>query len=119
QIERYLRAELPFMSTEKILMECVEKGESRQEMHEVIREHSVAAGLAVKEQGLENDLLNRLADDERIPFTLHELEGMIMNYQEFTGRAAEQTLEFLDAFVTPILKKYRNQIGGVDASLKV
>jgi adenylosuccinate lyase len=119
QIERYLRAELPFMSTEKILMECVEKGESRQEMHEVIREHSVAAGLAVKEQGLENDLLSRLADDERIPFTLHELEGMITNYQDFTGRAAEQTLEFLDAFVTPILKKYRNQIGGVDASLKV
>ncbi|MCI5133255.1 MAG: adenylosuccinate lyase, partial [Candidatus Electrothrix sp. EH2] len=97
----------------------VEKGESRQDMHEVIREHSVAAGLAVKEQGLENDLLNRLADDERIPFALNELEEMISKYQEFTGRAAEQTEEFLDAFVTPILKKYRNQIGGIDASLKV
>ena len=119
QIERYLRAELPFMSTEKILMECVGKGESRQKMHEVIREHSVAAGLAVKEQGLENDLLSRLADDDRVPFDLKVLEGMISNYQEFTGRAAEQTVEFLDEVVAPILKKYRNQIGGVDASLKV
>ncbi|MCI5158916.1 MAG: adenylosuccinate lyase, partial [Candidatus Electrothrix sp. AUS1_2] len=95
------------------------KGESRQEMHEVIREHSVAAGLAVKEQGLENDLLSRLAGDERVPFSQEELEGMISNYQEFTGRAAEQTVEFLDEFVTPILKKYREMIGGIDASLKV
>ena len=58
------------MATEKILMACVERGESRQEMHEVIREHSVAAGLAVKEQGKENDLLDRLAADDRIPFKL-------------------------------------------------
>ncbi len=119
QVERYLRAELPFMSTEKILMECVEKGESRQEMHEVIREHSVAAGLAVKEQGLENDLLTRLADDDRVPFALADLEGMIGNYQEFTGRAAEQTDEFLDEVVAPVLEKYQDQLGGVDASLKV
>jgi adenylosuccinate lyase len=119
QVERYLRAELPFMSTEKILMACVEQGKSRQDMHEVIREHSVAAGLAVKEQGLENDLLIRLANDERVPFALNELEEMIGNYQEFTGRAAEQTDEFLDEVVGPVLEKYQDQIGGIDSSLKV
>jgi len=119
QIERYLRAELPFMATEKILMACVERGQSRQEMHEVIREHSVAAGLAVKEQGVENDLLFRLAKDDRVPFEKSELEGLISNYQEFTGRAKEQTDEFLDEVVAPVLDKYQHMIGDVDASLKV
>ena len=119
QIERYLRNELPFMATEKILMACVERGKSRQEMHEVIREHSVAAGLAVKEQGKENDLLVRLADDERITFTLEELEAMIGNYQEFTGRAKEQTIEFLSETVAPILDRYHDLVGNVDSSLKV
>jgi len=119
QIERYLRNELPFMATEKILMACVERGKSRQEMHEVIREHSVAAGLAVKEQGKENDLLVRLADDERIPFVLEELEAMIGNYQEFTGRAKEQTIEFLSETVAPILDRYHDLVGNVDSSLKV
>ncbi len=119
QVERYLRAELPFMSTEKILMACVERGESRQDMHEVIREHSVAAGLAVKEQGVENDLLGRLANDDRIPFAQDELEEMIGNYQEFTGRASQQTDEFLDEVVAPVLDTYQDMIGGVDSSLKV
>ncbi|RUM40320.1 MAG: adenylosuccinate lyase [Desulfobulbus sp.] len=119
QIERYLRAELPFMSTEKILMACVERGESRQDIHEVIREHSVAAGLAVKEMGVENDLLSRLAQDDRIPFSQDELEGLMSNYQEFTGRATEQTQEFIDEVVSPVLQNYSTMIGTVDSSLKV
>ncbi len=119
QIERYLKNELPFMATEKILMACVELGESRQEMHEIIREHSVAAGLAVKEQGKENDLLVRLADDKRIPFALDELEAMINNYQEFIGRAKEQTEEFLNETVAPVLDTYRDLVGKVNSTLKV
>jgi adenylosuccinate lyase len=119
QIERHLRAELPFMATEKILMACVERGKSRQEMHEVIREHSVAAGLAVKEQGLDNDLLQRLATDDRIPFTLDELEAMLGNYQDFTGRASAQTSEFIKEIVEPVLSKYSMLIGNIDATLKV
>ena len=119
QIEKYLCAELPFMATEKILMACVERGKSRQEMHEVIREHSVAAGLAVKERGLDNDLLQRLADDPRIPFDLDELNGLLGNHQEFTGRAEQQTVEFLDEVVQPVLEQYGDLIGSVDAHLKV
>ncbi len=119
QIEKYLRSELPFMSTEKILMACVERGKSRQDMHEVIREHSVAAGLAVKEMGVDNDLLERLAADSRIPFEQDELEALIGNYQEFTGRASEQTSEYINEVVSPVLQNYRQMIGVVDSTLKV
>ncbi len=119
QIERYLRAELPFMATEKILMACVEKGKSRQEIHGVIRDHSVAAGLAVKEEGKENDLLERLAGDERIPLGGGELYALLGRFQEFTGRAAEQTTEFLTEVVDPVLARYHDDIGKVDATLSV
>ncbi len=119
QIEKYLKAEIPFMATEKILMACVERGKSRQDMHEVIREHSVAAGLAVKEHGVDNDLLTRLAKDERIPFAQDELESLIGNYQAFTGRAKEQTEEFLTEEVRPVLNQHSDLIGNIDISLKV
>ena len=118
QVERYLRTELPFMATEKILMACVERGESRQDMHEVIREHSVAAGLAVKEEGKENDLLDRLGCDDRIPFAPAELNELIGNFQEFTGRASEQTSEYLNEVVSGVLEKY-SELGTVDSSLIV
>jgi len=119
QIKRYLMQQLPFMATEKILMACVAKGHSRQHMHEVIKEHSLAAGRRVKEQGLDNDLLARLAADERIPFFLSELEELIGNYQQFTGRAAQQTEEFIEETVQPRLQPYRDLIGDVDATLSV
>lgn len=119
QIERHLQEELPFMATEKILMACVERGKSRQEMHEVIREHSVAAGLNVKMEGKSNDLLQRLASDSRIPFTLPELDALLGNYQQFTGRATMQTTEFIKEQVAPILERYKDMLGKVDATLKV
>ncbi len=119
QIERHLKEELPFMATEKILMACVGQGKSRQEMHEVIREHSVAAGLDVKNLGVRNNLLERLAEDERIPFDYKELDGLLGNYQQFTGRAAMQTTEFLQEVVAPVISKYKNLIGNIDASLAV
>jgi adenylosuccinate lyase len=119
QTEKHLRSELPFMSTEKILMEAVERGESRQEMHEIVKEHSVAAGKIVKEEGKDNDLLVRLAADDRIPFTIKELQDIIGDYHQFTGRAAEQTQEFLIEVVDPILKANAESIGDFDSSLSV
>ena len=119
QIKKHLRAELPFMATEKILMACVERGKSRQEIHEVIREHSLAAGLAVKEQGNENDLLDRLGDDERIPFAKDELDGLIGNYHEFTGRSAQQVEDYINGVVQPVLDSHSELLGNVEASLKV
>ncbi|PIE56805.1 MAG: adenylosuccinate lyase [Desulfobulbus propionicus] len=119
QIEKHLREELPFMATEKILMACVEKGESRQHIHEVIREHAVAAGAAVKMEGRDNDLLHRLGDDERIPFTTAQLEKLLTDYQGFTGRAEQQTEEFLQQEVEPVLQKYADLVGTSDARLNV
>ncbi|MDF1615020.1 adenylosuccinate lyase [Desulfurivibrio dismutans] len=119
QIERYLRQELPFMATEKMLMAAVRKGASRQEMHEVIKQHSVEAGKKVKEEGGDNDLLARLAADPAMPFTLAELEGMLANPAEFTGRAEAQTEEFLQEEVEPRLNRYRALLGEMDSSLQV
>jgi len=119
QIEKHLREELPFMATEKILMACVERGKSRQEMHEVIREHSVAAGFAVKNKGASNNLLELLAQDNRIPFDHHELDNLLGDYQQFTGRAAMQTTEFIEEHVSPVLNKYKDIIENVDATLIV
>lgn len=119
QINRHLLAEIPFMATEKILMLAVEKGRSRQEMHEVIKFHSLAAGKAVKEQGKENDLLERLAEDELIPFDLAELNEMVTNYGEFTGRASQQVDEYLDEVVEPILLQNKAGRSKVDSSLSV
>ncbi len=119
QIKKHLLAELPFMATEKILMEAVEKGKSRQEMHEVVKEHSLAAGKEVKENGGENDLLTRLAKDDRIPFSKEELEAMINDFSQFTGRAEKQTEEFLAEVVSPTLVANKDSMGEIDSSLNV
>lgn len=119
QIKKHLMAELPFMATEKILMNAVEAGESRQEMHEVVKEHSLAAGKLVKEEGGENDLLSRMADDSRIPFSFDELNAMVSDYSAFTGRASQQTDDFLREIVGPLLSRNADRIGDVDGSLSV
>ena len=119
QIERHLMQELPFMATEKILMASVERGKSRQEMHEVVKVHSLAAGRVVKEEGLANDLLQRLADDEALPFSLAELTELIGDGSEFCGRAEAQTEEFLDEVVGPRIAVYKDLLGGLDSSLTV
>lgn len=119
QIEKSIRSELPFMATEKILMEAVEKGESRQTMHEVVKEHSIAAGKMVKDQGQENDLFERLAQDSRIPFSIDELNEMTRDLSQFTGRAEQQTTEFLNEFVYPSLEANKSQMGKIDSSLHV
>ena len=119
QIQRHLQQELPFMATEKILMECVEKGESRNVMHEVVKVHSVAAGLEVKNNGTSNDLLVRLGNDKAIPFSVGELEAMIGDGSEFTGRAPEQTVEYIAEEVQPVLDKHADLLGEMDSSLNV
>ena len=102
-IERDLRRELPFMATENILMYCVkEKGGDRQELHEAIRRHSVAAAAVVKEEGGENDLLSRILADPVFKLSKEELDD-IVDVRQFVGRAPEQTEEFLCEVVRPLL----------------
>ena len=103
-IERNLNRELPFMATENILMYCVkEKGGDRQELHEAIRKHSVAAAAVVKEEGGENDLLSRILADPLFKLTKEELDS-IMDVRQFVGCAPEQTKEFVEEVVRPLLK---------------
>ncbi len=119
QIHRQMSAEIPFMATEKILMAAVEKGENRQSIHELIKEHSFAAGKVVKEQGGENDLLVRLANEKRIPFTLDEIADIVGDFSQFTGMAKEQTEKFLVEVVDPLLKKNQSSMANIDSSLIV
>ena len=93
-IEKHLREELPFMATENILMHCVMKGGDRQTLHEAIRRHSVAAGKAIKQDGADNDLLDRIAADPVFSLTRAEIDEIIAK-SNFTGLAAEQTEDYL------------------------
>jgi adenylosuccinate lyase len=93
-IEKHLTEELPFMATENILMYCVKKGGDRQALHERIRVHSMEAAKKIKLDGGENDLINRILNDTAFNLTKNEIDG-ITRVEQFTGRAAEQTEEFL------------------------
>lgn len=93
------------MATENIMMDAVKRGGDRQELHELIRQHSMAAGYAVKMEGKENDLLDRIAADDHFGVTREELEGL-MKPENFIGCAAMQTEDFLKNTVAPVLEKY-------------
>ncbi len=117
-VERHLNEELPFMATENILMDCVKnKGKSRQELHEAIRRHSVDTAKNIKLNGGENDLLDRIAADESFGLTRAEIDD-IVDVNRFTGRAKEQTEEFLAECVNPVLVKYNDMLG-INISIKV
>ena len=107
-IESALAAELPFMATEEILLAAVRAGGERQTLHEKIRQHSLAAADAVKQQGRPNDLLARLQSDPA--FSKVNLT-QIMNPQLFVGRSSEQVSAFLTIVVAPIRQRYASQLG--------
>lgn len=116
-IEKRIMAELPFMSTEYIIMECVKNGGDRQELHERIRVHSMEAGKNVKVKGKDNDLIDRIINDKY--FNLDKARLLeILDPKNFIGFAPEQTEEFVNIEVKPILEKYSNRLG-MKATLKV
>lgn len=114
-IAKNLAEELPFMATENILMAAVDAGGDRQSLHEKIRQHSVAAGHTVKQDGQPNDLLDRLRNDP-------DLAGIdldqVLSSGGFIGRAPEQVDQFCESIVDPIVEKYHAQTPP-DAELKV
>lgn len=109
-IEKHLNEEVPFLATENILMYCVKKGGDRQELHEAIRTHSVAAAQEVKMNGKSNDLLERIKADSRFDLTDEEL-AELANPALFTGLAKEQTEEFLAKYVRPVLDANQDLLG--------
>lgn len=109
-IEAQLMAELPFMATENIMMDAVKAGGDRQELHERIRTHSMAAAKTVKEEGKPNDLLHRIAQDPAFNISEEEIKKIIKP-ENFTGRAEQQTLDFISEIVKPILRENSDDIG--------
>ncbi len=102
-----VKAELPFMATENILMAAVQAGGNRQNLHEKIRVHSHAAATQVKQFGKPNDLIDRLKADKT--FSKVNL-GAVLNPKAYIGRAPEQVNEFLKDVVAPVRRKYRSQL---------
>lgn len=117
-IEKHISEELPFMATENIMMDAVKKGGNRQELHERIRVHSIAAGKAVKEQGLQNDLIKRIASDPVFGMTEEELLRNL-DAHAYIGRSPEQVSEFIENDVCPVLEKYSHLLKNSASELKV
>jgi adenylosuccinate lyase len=99
-------------------MEAVRRGGDRQTLHERIRQHSVAAGARVKEQGEDNDLLQRLATDEAFAAVKDELPRLT-EARRFIGRAPEQVREFLAGHVEPLLAGHEDLIAGLSGDVRV
>ena len=116
-IQKHIMAELPFMATEYIIMECVKNGGDRQELHEKIRLHSMEAGKQVKIEGLENDLIERIINDKYFSLDKEKLI-QLLEPKNFIGFSSEQVDDFLIEEVNPILLKYQNLLG-MDTRLNV
>lgn len=112
-IEKRLMAELPFMATENIMMDAVKAGGDRQELHEEIRKLSMEAGVHVKQEGRDNDLLELIAADEKFAqydISLSSLQAA-MEPSKYVGRSKEQVEEFLEEVVNPILQENKELLG--------
>ena len=116
-IEKRLMSELPFMATENIMMDAVKAGGDRQELHEKIRELSMEAGKNVKEKGLDNNLLELIANDPAFNMSLEDLQKT-MDPSKYVGRSPEQVDEFLTEVINPILEENK-EILGMSATINV
>lgn len=108
-IASHVQRELPFMATENIMMEAVKRGKDRQELHENIRVHSMAAAQRVKGEGLDNDLIERIINDDSFGLTRDEILGVI-DPAKFVGRAPSQVVEFIDEYINPIIEENKDAL---------
>ena len=109
-IRSRVMAELPFMASENIMMKAVKKGGDRQELHERLREHAVAAAAVVKQEGMPNDMIARVEADPAFGLTREEIEAELTP-EAFTGRAPEQVEEFLANVIQPVLDANPEDVG--------
>ena len=109
-IAKHIAAELPFMATENIMMECVKAGGNRQELHERIRVLSMEASKNVKAEGKDNNLIDLIKADDMFAAVRDRLDG-ILDAKNFIGRSPEQVEEFLTVEIDPILEKHKDLLG--------
>jgi adenylosuccinate lyase len=117
-IEKHIMEELPFMATENILMDAVKRGGDRQALHERIRTHSLAAGSRVKDEGKDNDLLERIAADPAFGLSKEEVLRHL-NPSDYIGCCPHQVERFLAEYVQPVLDRYPHALEGTGAEIKV
>lgn len=117
RINKHIMDELPFMATEYIIMEEVKAGGDRQEIHEIIRVHSMEASKKVKIEGKENDLIERIMNDNSLKMDKSKL-AEVLDPKNFIGFAPIQTEEFVRNEAQPIVDKYADLLG-LQAELKV
>ena len=109
-IAQRVKSELPFMASENIMMQAVKRGGDRQQLHEKIRAHAMEAARQVKQLGLENDLISRIAADPSFGLSRREIEE-ILAPEQYTGRAPEQTEEFVRDKIQPLLEANKAVLG--------
>jgi len=117
-IAAHVNSELPFMATENIMMEAVKRGGDRQELHEIIREYSMKAAYRVKHEGLDNNLISLIVEDDSFKMSKEEILS-IMDPKNFTGRSSEQVDDFVKDVIDPALKDYEDELDKVDVDLRV
>lgn len=116
-VRKNLMAELPFLATENIMMEAVKAGGDRQELHEKIRVHAQAAGMKVKQEGQDNDLIERLRLDDAFKSVHHLLtEDQLLDPMKYVGRSVEQTERFLKEVVEPLRERYGAELDALGGS---
>lgn len=107
--QQFMR-EIPFMATENIMMDAVKRGGDRQDLHEKIRVYSMEAGKRVKAEGLDNNLVDLIANDEAFGMTKAEIESLLKP-ENFVGRAPGQVNDFLNEYVEPVIEKNKDLLG--------
>jgi len=115
-IAQHVKNELPFMATENIMMRAVKRGGDRQVLHEQIRQHAMAAGRRVKEEGLDNDLVSRIAADAMFGLTEQEIIAAL-DPAQYIGRCPSQVDEFIQECVRPAISPYLD--GKITAEVNV
>ena len=113
-VRKNLMAELPFMASENLMMEAVKRGKDRQEVHEAIRQHAQRAGSRVKDEGADNDLIDRLRSEPL-------LEGVdldaALDPSKYIGLAVQQTEALISDYIAPLREKYGDQQDAEDLKL--
>jgi adenylosuccinate lyase len=109
-INSHVLNELPFMATENILMEAVKAGGDRQELHERIRVHSMEAARRVKQEGLDNDLIDRICCDTVFHMEKGRIQS-ILQPENFIGRSPQQVDEFVNEYVNTVIDNNQDMLG--------
>jgi len=106
-IASHVKNELPFMATENIMMEAVKRGGDRQELHEIIREYSMETAKRIKQEGLTNDLIDKIKKNPAFKLSEKEIDDII-DPKKFTGRSAGQVEDYINECVKPVLESNKD-----------